>query len=338
MSAKQCKELNIYKLLLSFIIQCFFSILISIPNKTISGESVFKILFLPSLFLLAGQLLAFFSVNYPGKNSILFTFRYSKRLQKIPNFIRLGVKMSFATFAFIFFFSSIVFILWILISYQEINSVYNIVNPPIFASVAFLVVQIAYVPNLIFLIPAWFTSFGVSFEYSVPFSLWESRQALAPSVPILAAYPTNDSLHLVFLIVLGAFLSVGLVVALFIIRATKQKAYRISFFKEKENIVKIERFDFGNTLSRLHMPEFINRAIMAFICCIIVNILTIFYLQIIFVFSSGVIGQKSLKSFGVDSLFQSLEICAVLSSVEILTLIIWSTFTIIRGKFAKQQT
>ncbi|MDR2799236.1 MAG: hypothetical protein LBB07_01260, partial [Bifidobacteriaceae bacterium] len=44
MSAKQCKELNIYKLLLSFIFQCFFSILISIPNKTISGESVFKIL------------------------------------------------------------------------------------------------------------------------------------------------------------------------------------------------------------------------------------------------------------------------------------------------------
>jgi hypothetical protein len=77
---------------------------------------------------------------------------------------------------------------------------------------------------------------------------------------------------------------------------------------------------------------------MAFICCIIANILTVFYLQIIFIFSSGVIGQKSLKSFGVDSVFQSLEICAALSSIEILVLIVWSIFTIVRGRLAKDQT
>jgi hypothetical protein len=324
-------------LFIAFITNCALSVLISIPGKTISQEAFFKIIFYPSLVFFVGQIFALLSQSYPGVDSIFASFRYSKTIQKIPNFIRLGIRMSFATFAFIYFFSAAVFIIWALISFQEIDAVYNMINPPAFPALAFLLAQLVFVPNLIFILPAWFTPHGVSFEYSVPFSLWESRQALTPAVPIFAAYPTNNSFHLIWFFVLGAFLSLGLIISIFIIKMTKRKAYRISFIREKENIVKIERFNFGHTLAQLHTSEFINRVIAAFICCGIANALFFIYIQIIFFFSSGVIGVKSLNYFGVDSFYQSLEICTSLVIIEIATLLIWSIFTIVRGHFAKKQ-
>ncbi|MDR3128452.1 MAG: DUF6350 family protein [Bifidobacteriaceae bacterium] len=332
-SAKQIKNLNLNIIFISFIIQIILSILMSIPNSTISQEAVYKIIFWPSLVLFVGH----FSAYLRSQDGIIQTFRYQTQIRKIPNFVRLGIKMSLLTIMFLILFSSLIFTLWSLTSFQEIMALYNLLNPPNISAIAFLLIQIIYVPNLIFLIPAWFTPQGVSFEYSVPYSLWESRQTLSPSVPILATYPTNDSLHLIFIFILIAFLSIALWVAIAIIKMSKKPDYRINFIHEAKNILKIERFNFGNTLSQLYPSELINRILATFFCCGISAIFNFISLNIIFFLSSGVIGAVGSRHFGANDFWQPLEITLSIMLTEVVVLIFWSIGTVIRGQIAKKQ-
>ncbi|MDR3152071.1 MAG: DUF6350 family protein [Bifidobacteriaceae bacterium] len=331
--AKRVKKIDVITLVTSFIIQSAISIIISILSKTISQESVIKILLLPSLILFSGQA----AVYLRARAEIIQTAKYSRKFKVILNFARLSIKISVVTLAFIGIFSCLVFILWTILSFREISAVYSLLNISAFGAVGLIFIQIVFLPNLIFLIPAWFTHMGVSFQYTIPFSLWETNQTLAPTVPFLAIYPTNNSMHFIFLAVLIAFLSIAVWGAWAIIKMTKKNNYRFNFIKEKKNVLKIERFNFGNTLAQLYTPELANRIFAVFICCLISSILNFCFLASFFFLSSGVVGKSSFKHLGVDGLWQSGEIALVFFGVEFLSLIVWAFYMIIKGRIAKKQ-
>ncbi|MDR3151852.1 MAG: DUF6350 family protein [Bifidobacteriaceae bacterium] len=331
--AKQIKKIDFSILLISFIVQSTISIIVCVSNKIIGQELVIKILLLPSFILFLGQ----FAVYLRSRAGIIQTIRYSKKFKAVPNFVRLGLRISAATLCFMGIFSCLIFALWSILSFREISAVYSLLNISFISVIGLIFIQIAYLPNLIFLTSAWFTHAGVSFQYTTPFSLWESSQALAPAAPFLAIYPTNNSMHLIFLIVLAPFLLIPIWAATAIIKMTKKSNYRINFIKEKKNVLKIERFNFGDTLAQLYTPELINRIIAAFICCLISLFLNFVFLAGLFFFSSGVIGKSSLRYFGVDGLWQAGEITLVFAGVELAVLIVWAIWSIIKGRIAREQ-